>query len=275
MKNALRVTVLSLFVVATLAGCFKAKIDVTLNSDDTIDGTMVVAVQQGIGESLGSSDEEILEQLGGDVPGELGDATVEDYNEEGWIGKAYTFTGRPLDTFSSGESGDDISITRDGDVFIVDGTWSTEDTDTEGMDPGALGAEFTFSVTFPGEVTDHNGELSEDGRTVTWNLFDGPETLHAEGKAVAGSSFPVWILLVLVGLLIVAAIVITAIVVRKRAAATAAGTAPAVVSPAAPAVEFASEPASPPVPVTPAEPAGFAEPETPAEPEAPADEQPK
>jgi hypothetical protein len=218
MKSALKITALSLLVVATLAGCFKGKVDLTINSDDTVDGTMLIAIQSGIGDSLGMSDDDLLGEMTGDVSGDLEGATVEDYNEDGYLGKLYSFENQPLDAFDSGDDGSDISITREGDKFIVDGTWSTEDTDTGGMDPAALGAEFTFSVTFPGKVSDSNGTVSDDGKTVTWNLLDPPDTLHAEGKAVDGGSNMLWILIAVIALLVVAAVVITLLVVRKRGA---------------------------------------------------------
>jgi len=278
MKNAMKVAALSLLVVVTLAGCFKAKVDLTLSSEDTISGTMLVAVQAGIGESLGGSDEDILGQLTGGLGGELDGATVEDYSEDDYIGKLFTFKDLPLDAFSSGEGGEDISITREGDLFIVDGTWNTDDAGTEGMDPASIGAEFTFAVTFPGSVVEHNGTLSNDGHTVTWDLFDGPETLHAEGKASADSNgWMLWALLGVVALLIVAAVIITAVVVRKRAAVPAAPTYEAV-APAAP-VDFTPAEAAPSAPEVPVEAPAEAEvaPVEAAwvEPQAPTDEQPK
>ena len=181
MKNALRITALSLLVVATLAGCFKGKVDLTLNEDNTIDGTMLIAVQSGVGDSLGMSDDELLGQLTSDSSDQFEGATTEDYNQDGYIGKVTTFTNQPLDAFSSSGDGSDIAITREGDLFIVDGTWNTDDANTQGVDLATLGAEFTFSVTFPGGVTESNGTVS--GNTVTWNLLDPPDTIHAEGKA--------------------------------------------------------------------------------------------
>lgn len=231
MKTAAKVAAVSVLVLLTLTGCFKGKVDLSLNSDNTIDGTMLIAIQSGIGESFGSSDEEILGELTGDVGSDLEGATSEDYSEEGFIGKKYTFKNQPLDAFSSGDDGSDISITREGDSFVVDGAWDTDDTDTGGVDLTSLGAEFTFAVTFPGKVSDHNGELSNDGHTVTWNLLDPPATLHAEGGATTGGSPWAWLVIGL-GVLIIAAVVVV-VVVRSRGKKTAAEAAlPAAAAPA-------------------------------------------
>lgn len=227
MKNALRITAISLLVVATLAGCFKGKVELTVNENNTIDGQMLIAVQAGIGDSLGMSDDELLDQMTSDTSEDFEGATVTDYNEDGYIGKVTTFTNQPLDTFKGETDGSDISITREGDTFVVDGTWSTEDADTEGMDPATMGAEFTFSMTFPGAVTESNGTVSEDGKTVTWDLLDPPDTIHAEANATGGSSFPVLlIVLIVVGIAVIAAVITTLLVLRKRGRRTAAVAAP-------------------------------------------------
>jgi len=268
MKNAAKVAALSLLVIATLAGCFKGKVDLTLNSDNTIDGSMIIAIQSGIGESLGMSDEDLLKELNSDGSG-IDGAKESDYNEDGFIGKKYTFENEPLDSFQNSDDGSDISITREGDTFILDGTWDTEDADTEGMDPATMGAEFTFSVTFPGKVTDHNGELSEDGKTVTWNLLDPPATLHAEGKATEGGSPWAWLVIGL-GVLIIAAVIVVVIVrsrAKKNAAAqplpySADASVPPAFDAAAVPAEFAPEPAAPqaPEPAAPQAPEPVAEP---------------
>ncbi len=270
MKNAMRITALSLLVVATLAGCFKGKVDLTLNEDNTIDGTMLIAIQSGVGESLGMSDDDLLGQLTTDTSDQFDGATTEDYSQDGYIGKVTTFTSQPLDAFSGTSDGSDIAITREGDLFIVDGTWDTQSADTQGVDLATLGAEFTFSVTFPGGVTESNGTVS--GNTVTWNLLDPPDTIHAKGKATEGGLPWLLIILAIVAIAVIAAVVTTLLVVRKRrrgaeAAATEAPTevsAPvdfgAPVDLGAP-VEFsapdvATEPPAPPAPpVAPEDPA--------------------
>ena len=44
-------------------------------------------------------------------------------------------------------------------------------------------AQLSVAITFPGAVATTNGTL--EGKTVTWNLSDGPATLEARGSAVA------------------------------------------------------------------------------------------
>ena len=106
---------------------------------------------------------------------------------------------------------------------------------------------------FPGGVTDSNGTVSDDGNTVTWNLLDPPDTLHAEGKATTGGSPWAWLVIGL-GILIIAAVVVV-VVVRSRGkkVETVPYTAePAAVEPvAAAAEEPATQPQAPEDPAAP------------------------
>jgi hypothetical protein len=84
--------------------------------------------------------------------------------------------------------------------------------DFEGIDPAQMEGLFTYdariSVTFPGEVIEHNGEV--EGNTVTWR-FDDPTSmagteLFAEART-GSSSIVVAIIGVLLGLGVVALVV--------------------------------------------------------------------
>jgi len=255
MKNTLKALALSAVVVATLAGCFKMQVDLTLNENDTIDGSMLVAIQEGVGESLGASDDEVLDQLSSGLDGEEG-VKAEPYSEGGYIGTKYTFENQPLDEFKSAGAGGDVSITRDGDNFVVAGNFDTEDPGTE-VDPATMGATFTFSVTFPGEVSEHNGTLSNDGRTVTWDLLaaDAPEELKAIGAASAGGGSSSLLLIVgIVVLLLIVAGVVAFLVLRGRKPAEVAAAPADSAAAAAPAVAFDAAPAADAAPVVDAAP---------------------
>lgn len=219
MKKSLRITALALAATLVLSGCIKMEVNLELQSDDTVDGSMVFAVQEGLGELLGEgsdevpTDEEAANELfGDDLSSDFENATEEPYNEDGWIGTRVIFEGEALDDFSEDNEG--FSIVRDGDNFVVSGPFDTEA--TEGSDEEMLeGAEMTMSVTFPGEVSEHNGTL--EGTTVTWDLLDGPEELYAVGSATeGGAGIPMWLIIALVaGLLVVAAVVLVVVLVSR------------------------------------------------------------
>ena len=109
--------------------------------------------------------------------------TTEVYDQDGKYGQKFIFTGVPLTEFDD----EDLKITREGDFFVVNGTLDLSDsTGAESSDsplplPSSLtaGFEVAVSMTFPGEVVEHNGTL--EGTTVTWKPKAGENARH-EGQ---------------------------------------------------------------------------------------------
>jgi len=67
MKNASRIALLSVVAALVLAGCVRVQFDVTVADDNTVDGSIVLAIQKGIGESLGLSDDELIAEISSGV----------------------------------------------------------------------------------------------------------------------------------------------------------------------------------------------------------------
>jgi hypothetical protein len=218
MKNASRTVALALVAVFALTGCLRMNVDMTLNADNTVDTTMVVAIQEGVGESLGMSDDEVLEQLTGELGSDLDGGTQEPYNEDGYIGTKVTMNGQSLDEIAGEVGTEGLSITREGDTFVVDG--ALEDAGSETTDELPAGAEVTVSITFPGEVTEHNGTL--EGTTVTWDLMDAPETIHAVGGATTEQGLPAWLMIALAVLLFLAIVAVVGVIAFRSRAKTLA-----------------------------------------------------
>ncbi|WP_084079397.1 LppM family (lipo)protein [Demequina sp. NBRC 110057] len=248
MKTASRSLVLALVSALALTGCIRVEMNVTLNEDDTVSGDMLMAVESGSGELLGVTDDELIDQMFGDVDSSFPDGEVTDYAEDDYIGKQVSFDEQPFSALDF--DSDELSITREDDEYVVEGALSV------GEEAGDLSdlpseASMTLSLTFPGEVTETNGELDDSGRTVTWDLIDGPETIEARGGATADGSFPLWIVLVVGLALGVGAGIVLVVVTRRRAGAqeqpaTEAGAADA-------GAEFAPEPTLPTPTVVPGE----------------------
>ncbi|WP_061961380.1 LppM family (lipo)protein [Demequina flava] len=190
MKTTARALALSIVSVLALAGCMKIDMDLTLNPDDTMSGSVLMAVEEGTGESLGLSDEELAEQMFADTESDFPGGTVEEYNADGYIGQKTSFENQPLEEF--GATTDGMQIYRDEDDYVVE----SDAPFNEGTDLSQLPetAEATMSVTFPGTVHESNGTL--EGTTVTWNLFEMDEPVYARGSAQKDASFPVWIIAV-------------------------------------------------------------------------------
>ncbi|NYI40073.1 LppM family (lipo)protein [Demequina lutea] len=214
MKRLARAVVLALVTVVALTGCIRYNVDMTLAQDNTASGTIVIAVQKGVGQQMGvGSDQEALVQLFGESP--FGpNFTPKDYADGDWVGKSYAFSAVPITDLADLASL--FTVTRDGDVFSVDGPGAPVTADEKKQLPP--GAESNLSITFPGEVIESNGTVK--GTTVSWNLFAMTGPVHATAKATvpgSGSWLPTWVLIA-GGAALVALIgaAVTVLLVRRR-----------------------------------------------------------
>ena len=205
--------VATVVLVLGLSGCVRIISNITLHENNTASGEMIVAVQEGIGASMGMTDQDFADQLNtGSGIDTMANAKVAPYKQDGYVGTRVTFSDEPIASFK----GVDGAITREGDTFVFQGT-APDTTQTQGL-PAGSGAIATMSVTFPGKVTDHNGTL--EGNTVTWDLLTQTEAPHATGSAIGGGGSLSPIVLIIGGLiiggLIIAALVVVGIVLLRR-----------------------------------------------------------
>lgn len=248
-----RVAALGLVAVLALSGCLRYNMDITLDSDNTASGTIVTAVQKGIGEQMGAaSDEEALAQLFADSPFEDGSDNfrVDDYAEDDYLGKSYSFDGLELDQLNATFS-ELFSIERVGDQFVV--TSESAPVNADEIDQVPSGAESMLSITFPGEVSGSESNGTIDAKTVTWDLFAQTEPISATANATPDSAFPIWLIFVALALLAVLAgiAMVVVVLVRKQKSTTLAP----------PTEQGPATPAAPPAPQAEQDPAPPAEPE--------------
>jgi hypothetical protein len=261
-----------------LTGCLKLDMDLKIGTDNTVSGSMIFAVNKDVLSLTGGSVDDLL---GSDspLPSDVKGVTSEDYSDDKFVGKKFTFESVPITEFSDPTDPEALKITRDGDTFVVSGVLDLSQ-GTSGAS-GAMGgtgaaaflesAEIRIAITFPGEVMSSNG--SESGNTVTWTpKFGDRLDMSATGSAIASGGSSSTLLYVLIGVGVVAIIAIIAFVMmsRKKKApmsqAAAEGmpmTAPPAVSPAP---STGMPPAVAPVPMPPAE-TSEPEPTPPAAPE--------
>ncbi|MDT0203818.1 LppM family (lipo)protein [Nocardioides sp. AE5] len=201
------VAVLLLFVTA---GCFRMQMEMTVNEDETLSGSLVTAMSEealvamAAFDEAGSSDpralwEEFNEGNAMDLPP---GATVEEYAEDGYIGDRIVFADTPISQMDSVLSADggEFSLVHEGDTYVFSMDFS--------VDNGAMGGgdlisesemnlfaslygkpELIVDLTFPGEVIETNGEV--DGTTVTWTrdlLASGNEPMTATAKDSGGNT---------------------------------------------------------------------------------------
>ncbi|NYI40074.1 LppM family (lipo)protein [Demequina lutea] len=190
--NRRKLAIVAAGVVVALTGCLRFDANLTLSPDDSVTGRFIVAVKAGTGTSYGTTDRAMAENIWADYPAAkaLGHAKVSDYRGDGYVGISVRFSKEPLTTFAPTATA--WGITRVGDEFVVSGpsnATTTQETGSSGTGTFAgdlsqlSDAELMVAITFPGPVTSANGAVQ--GKTVTWNLSDGPATLEARGSAVA------------------------------------------------------------------------------------------
>jgi hypothetical protein len=228
MKTKIRAGMRTLAIVGMvllLAGCFRVNMDLEVSPENTVDGSAIIAVNEELLELSGQSVDQLFQDM--DLSTLPEGTTVDPYQEDGFVGQEISFTEVPLSEFSGsqalGGTGEELSITRQGDEFHVDGSldMSGGEFDTGQVPPEFLESfEFTISITFPGEVEEATGEVS--GNTVTWEPQIGEANrIHAIASAIPSGSPWLLIVLVAVGALILGAIAF--MVLGRRRPATAAG----------------------------------------------------
>ena len=198
-----------------LSACFKLDMQLKLQSDNTVDGSVIIAVARDQAQLLGG-EQALRQTLQSRADGIFADAPQQgsyeqrDYEDADWIGTESVFSGVPIDQFGSGDTGD-LSITRDGDEFVVEGsvdlsTDSEDETTQKLLDT----ADLQIAITFPGDVSEANGQI--DGKTVRWRPKAGDVLdISARGSAVSGTN---WALIIAIAALV--ALVVIGIVLLMK-----------------------------------------------------------
>ena len=208
-----------------LTGCLKLDMNLEIQTDDTVTGSVIFAVNKDVLDLTGGSAEDLL---GSDTPfpSDAAGVTTEDYDDGEFVGKQFNFDGLPIAEFSDPADPESLSITRDGDTFVVSGVLDLSQgaTGASGAS-GATGgtgaaaffesAEIRIAITFPGEVISSNG--TESGNTVTWTpKFGDRLEISATGSAIASGGSSSTLLYVLIGVGVVVVIAIIAFVMMSK-----------------------------------------------------------
>jgi hypothetical protein len=229
-----RRTVVLALLPLLLAACeMRVWMDVNMDSAESGQVTITLGFDQEFRDMLESSGE------GGDIFSELESEASEDGfsivpftdgDIEGVrVSKSYSSLEElneilhesPSVSPTGGESVvNEVRFTDNGDTILFEGSVPDAGGDFEGIDPSQaldlIQFDARVSVTFPGDVTEHNGELS--GRTVTWIFydedFDGIE-MFAEARKAGGGLSGVVIAAVLLVLVVIGAIVYRLVTSKK------------------------------------------------------------
>ncbi len=240
-------------LVFLMTGCIKLNMNLGINSDNTVSGTVEFGVQKELLDLTGQNVEDLL---GSDAPfaSNAPGVTVEPFDDGEFAGQRFIFEDLPIEEFNSGGiagasgatsgagAGDTLQIARQGDTFVVTGVLdlSTGLSGVTGPFGGTGGAKFfesadiKIAITFPGEVLQApGGEI--DGNTVTYVPEFGERLeINATGSAVdngeaadvvGGSDSFLPLILIIAGVVLVLLIVFL-LVIRSRRNKVGGGTPP-------------------------------------------------
>ncbi len=211
-----------------LAAC-GGDVDFVIHDDDTFDMTMVAwdSTDSGLLTKETCTEETMASQgfSSSDLPDEA-KPTYTFGSKDGDPSCTMEMKGVKL---SDTNSSDGNGIKHEGDTYVFN--WDASD--MQDSSQGALpGVAISLNVTFPGEVTEHNGSSTVDGTKVTWKniLTESESNLHAVGKdkgsgSSSGSSDSKLPLILGIGgvvaLLVIGGIVAAVVASKKKKAAAA------------------------------------------------------
>lgn len=146
-----------------LGGCARVRTALAVQPDDTVDGEIVLATPETGPEDKGPKLT---------IPPDIDDAIeVSGYRQDGYVGSVLRFNGLTFPQVSqlqqvAGEAGGGVrlEIRRSGNRVITSGK---VDLTTVPVDK----ADFQLKISYPGEITDSNGDA--DSSTVSWTFTPG------------------------------------------------------------------------------------------------------
>jgi hypothetical protein len=166
--------VAALTIVLITSGCMKLNLDLSVNKDDTVSGSLILAYSNdalALANSMGSSSALNTDSLITQQPG----MTITPYKDDNYTGSKITFDAKPFSEFSTGTSAGALKFTREGNIISVTGA-----IDMSGGDPSSIEqaknnpltsglfqkSDISVSITMPGKITSKTGLI--EGNKVTF-----------------------------------------------------------------------------------------------------------
>ncbi len=228
MRKFKTVFLVSLLCIFALTGCVRFDTSIKVKKNGKMDVSMLYAMMDM--EDYGYSNDELMTE---DERQDLIDEgwTVEEYSEDGYAGYLVSKENLSPDELSdelddmdmdevSGGSGN-FTIKRDGAKYIFDLNIFDESDAQEMISYGSYikssGGYMTITISLPVSPSAHNAtKVSEDGKTLTWDLFElePGEPIHVEYSLF--SIIPILILCGIIVILIAIILVVVLIVLGNK-----------------------------------------------------------
>ena len=200
-----------------LTGCIRLGIDLQVNQNKTMSGTMIFALSDSIA-ALGG-DSSTLSQ-GDLIDPKTKGVTVRPYKKDGYTGEEYDLKDVPIAAFNPGGKNDSFTITETSKKITVNGYMDFSDTSGGGAIGSQLAstmmssADIHISIKFPYDVTSSTGVISSDKKTVTWRPKIGEKTQLQAVVEIPSTSYVTYLVAALVLVLIL--ILVGLILARRR-----------------------------------------------------------
>jgi hypothetical protein len=181
--------VAALALMLVLAGCVRLDVDLKVADDDTVDGTVVIAVDEKALRAAGQDADTLYATLAANLPNADG-VTTQKYDQDGFAGVQLDLNDVPIANLPALGPAGQLRLSRDGNEYQFDAVLELGTDATTGISiPEGLTTEpdLRVQVTFPGEVTATNGQ--KDGATARWTPTLGQRNeLTATALATGGAS---------------------------------------------------------------------------------------
>ena len=230
--KALSVLIVLIISVFCFSGCLRFRTSVSIKNTGMADLTIIYAYHKDL---LGDEGWDSLDDIADAFEDE--DWTVEDYKKGDYQGYVFTMDNVKVtdfedvfnsDAFEALEFGE-FDLTKKGSTYTID--WETnasEEFEDEGISATDLSAyggfmEVVFELPSPAQK-ENATEVSNDGKKLTWDLFEEDEveltfTLLNMGLIIT-------VVVIIAALLIIATVVILILVLKKKKPASKEKTAP-------------------------------------------------
>lgn len=224
MKKKFVAVFLLVMLAVSLTSCVKVDIDLKVKKNGKVDATVIFAMSEAAGDyggsmdEMGFSEEELAEM-------KKNGWKVEAYSQDGYSGyRMFQSNIESLDVakiWSTEGSGDSV-LTKKGSTYVLDlpiGGILGEQTEEDPVDMVAMlrsfGASMKFRITLPVKPISHNAmSVSEDGKTLEWDLMSMQKGDRAHVEFKAGGGF---LMYALIGAAVLAVLgVIFAVVGKKK-----------------------------------------------------------
>ena len=187
-KRKVAATIAALLATFLLTGCIKLDMDLTVNRDRTVSGTVIGAVSDYLAamaeESGDTSSNSLTSELDSLFDENTPGVTVKEYKSGGFTGQQYILDHVAISELSGDSAdADGFKIKIEGNKVNVSGVLdlSMDEETTSGLELfGAdlakglfSSAQMRIAVRFPGKVISSSGEISADGKQVIWTPVIG------------------------------------------------------------------------------------------------------